>query len=60
MTELIDFDQELEIIKLRVERRNLLLKECNTLDESRINRKRRMQASAKLFSLTKNPIYIHF
>ena len=60
MTELIDIDQEIEIIKLRVKRRELLLKECTTTKESNLNHKQRLKVSSKLFSLTKNPIYINF
>lgn len=60
MTELIDIDQEIEIIKLRVKRRELLLKECTTTKESNLNLKQRLKVSSKLFSLTKNPIYINF
>ena len=60
MTELIDIDREIEIIKLRVKRRELLLKECTTTKESNLNLKQRLKVSGKLFSLTKNPIYIHF
>ena len=60
MTELIDIDREVEIVQLRVERRKLLLKKCNNDDESKINLKKRKIVSGRLFSLTKNPIYIHF
>jgi hypothetical protein len=60
MTELIDIDREIEIIKLRVKRRELLLKECTTTKESNLNLKQRLKVSGKLFSLTKNPIYINF
>ena len=60
MTELIDIDREIEIVQLRVQRRKLLLKKCNNDDESKINLKKRKIVSGRLFSLTKNPIYIHF
>jgi hypothetical protein len=60
MTELIDIDREIEIVQLRVRRRELLLKKCSNDDESKINLKKRKVISAQLFSLTKNPIYIHF
>ena len=60
MTELIDIDREIEIVQLRVKRRELLLKKCSTDDESKINLKKRKKVSAQLFSLTKNPIYINF
>lgn len=60
MEELIDIDREIEIVELRVKRRNLLLKECNTDQESKKNLKQRLKISARLFSLTNNPIYIHF
>jgi hypothetical protein len=60
MTELIDIDREIEIVELRVKRRNLLLKECTTESQSKVNLKNRQRVSARLFSLTKNPIYIHF
>lgn len=60
MTELIDIDREIEIVELRVKRRNLLLKPCSTDMESKLNLKKRKIVSAKLFSLTNNPIYIHF
>jgi hypothetical protein len=60
MTELIDIDREIEIVELRVKRRNLLLKECTTDSQSKTNLKARQRVSAKLFDLTNNPIYIHF
>lgn len=60
MTELIDIDREIEIVQLRVERRKLLLKPCSNDEESKINLKKRKRVSTRLFSLTKNPIYIHF
>ena len=60
MTELIDIDREIEIVQLRVKRRELLLKPCSTDMESKLNLKKRKIVSAKLFSLTNNPIYIHF
>ena len=60
MTELIDIDREVEIVHISVERRKLLLKKCNNDDESKINLKKRKIVSGRLFSLTKNPIYIHF
>lgn len=60
MTEEINIDREIEIIKLRVKRREFLLKKCNNDEESKINLRKRKNFSAKLFSLTKNPIYIHF
>lgn len=60
MTELIDIDREIEIVQLRVKRRELLLKECTTTKESNLNLKQRLKVSSKLFSLTKNPIYINF
>jgi hypothetical protein len=60
MTELIDIDREIEIVTLRVKRRELLLKPCNNEPESKANLKQRLKTSARLFSLTKNPIYIHF
>ena len=60
MTELIDIDREIEIVQLRVKRRELLLKKCSTPTESNLNQKQRLKVSNKLLSLTKNPIYIHF
>lgn len=60
MTELIDIDRSIKITELRVQRRKLLLKKCSNDDESKINLKKRKRVSAQLFSLTKNPIYIHF
>lgn len=60
MKELIDIDREIEIVQLRVKRRELLLKECTTTKESNLNLKQRLKVSSKLFSLTKNPIYINF
>lgn len=60
MTELIDIDRSIKITELRVQRRKLLLKKCSNDDESKINLKKRKRISAQLFSLTKNPIYIHF
>ena len=60
MTELIDIDREIEIVQLRVKRRELLLKKCSTPTEANLNHKERLKVSSKLFSLTKNPIYIHF
>jgi len=60
MPELINIDREIEIVQLRVQRRNLLLKKCSTPSESNVNQKERLKVSSRLFSLTKNPIYIHF
>lgn len=60
MTDLITIGRETEILKLRVKRRELLLKECSTKSQSNVNLKHRLNTSAKLFSLTSNPIYIHF
>lgn len=60
MRELIDIDREIEIVQLRVKRRNLLLKPCSNDKESKLNLNKRKRVSAKLFSLTNNPIYINF
>jgi len=60
MTDLIDIDREIEIVELRVKRRELLLKKCSTPLESNLNHKHRLKVSRRLFSLTKNSIYIHF
>lgn len=60
MTELIDIDREIEIVQLRIERRNLLLKPCKNDEESKVNLKKRKVISGRLYNLTKNPIYIHF
>lgn len=60
MTELIDIDREIEITQLRLKRRKLLLKKCDTAEASKINRWERVKVSRKLFSLTQNPIYINF
>lgn len=60
MKELTDVAREAEIVKLRLKRNKLLLEKCPTESESKINAKERYRVRKKLFSLTKNPIYIHF
>lgn len=53
-------DHLMEVVKLRVKRRELLLEDCPTYEDMRKNLKKRMLVRDKLYSLTKNPIYIHF
>ena len=60
MTEEMTLDHLIEVVKLRVKRRELLLEDCPTYEEMRKNLKKRMLVRDKLYSLTKNPIYIHF
>lgn len=60
MTEEMTLDHLIEVVKLRVKRRELLLEECPTYEEMRKNLKERILLRDKLYSLTKNPIYIHF
>lgn len=60
MTELIDIDREIEILNLRERRRNLLLDKCANGEESKYNYEQRLKIRKELFSLTNNPIYIHF
>lgn len=60
MTEEMTLDHLMEVVKLRVKRRELLLEDCPTYEDMRKNLKKRMLIRDKLYSLTKNPIYIHF
>lgn len=60
MTEEMTLDHLMEVVKLRVKRRELLLEDCPTYEDMRKNLKKRMLVRDKLYSLTKNPIYIHF
>jgi len=56
----LTLDQQIEVINLRVERRQLLAEE--PLDDTgmKLNLKKRLTVSGRLFELTRNPIYIHF
>jgi hypothetical protein len=56
----LTLDQQIEVINLRVERRKLLAIEPNNEHERKTNYKDRLRLSARLFHLTRNPIYIHF
>jgi hypothetical protein len=60
MAKLIDVGLAMEIADLLKRRRNLLLKKCKTEAESKLNATARLRVRNKLFSLTQNPIYIHF
>jgi hypothetical protein len=60
MAKLIDVDLAIEIADLLKRRRNLLLEKCKTEEESKSNYLLRQSIRKKLFSLTQNPIYIHF
>jgi hypothetical protein len=56
----LTLEQEIEVIALRVQRRELLSEE--PLDDTgmKLNLKKRLIVSGRLFELTRNPIYIHF
>lgn len=56
----LTFEQEVEVISLRVERRRLLAEESANDSALKLNLKKRLATSGKLFELTRNPIYIHF
>jgi hypothetical protein len=56
----LTLDQQIEVINLRVKRRKLLAEETKTERGTKTNLHRRIRVSAKLFELTRNPIYIHF
>jgi hypothetical protein len=56
----LTLEQQIEVVALRVERRQLLAEE--PLDDTgmKLNLKKRLTVSGRLFELTRNPIYIHF
>ena len=56
----LTLEQAIEVVNLRVERRRLLAEESTNDSALKLNLKRRLATSAKLFKLTSNPIYIHF
>jgi hypothetical protein len=56
----LTLDQQIEVINLRVERRQLLAEEPSDDTGMKLNLKKRLIVSGKLFELTRNPIYIHF
>ena len=56
----LTLNQQIEVVTLRVQRRQLLSEEPNTELERKQNLKKRLKLSARLFQLTRNPIYIHF
>jgi hypothetical protein len=60
MAKLIDVGVAMEVATLLKQRKNLLLKKCTSKTESITNLKARIRVRNKLFSLTQNPIYIHF
>ncbi len=56
----LTLDQEIEVVQLRVKRRQLLLEKTITDTEKKFNQMKRRNVSNRLFELTRNPIYIHF
>jgi hypothetical protein len=56
----LTLDQQIEVINLRVERRQLLAEEPPDDTGMKLNLKKRLIVSGRLFELTRNPIYIHF
>jgi hypothetical protein len=56
----LTLDQQIEVINLRVERRQLLAEEPSDDTGMKSNIKKRLTVSGRLFELTRNPIYIHF
>jgi hypothetical protein len=56
----LTLDQQIEVINLRVERRQLLAEEPSDDTGMKLNLKKRLTVSGRLFELTRNPIYIHF
>lgn len=56
----LTIDELIEVVKLRVKRRKLLFEEPKTINERRMNQAKRVRVNAKLFQLTRNPIYINF
>jgi hypothetical protein len=56
----LTLEQEIEVIALRVKRRQLLSEEPSTDTGMKSNLKKRLTVSGRLFELTRNPIYIHF
>jgi hypothetical protein len=56
----LTLEQAIEVVNLRVERRRLLAEESTNDSALKLNLKRRLATSEKLFKLTRNPIYIHF
>jgi hypothetical protein len=56
----LTLDQQIEVINLRVERRQLLAEEPSDDTGMKSNLKKRLTVSGRLFELTRNPIYIHF
>jgi hypothetical protein len=56
----LTLDQEIEVVQLRVKRRQLLLEKTITDTERKFNQMKRRNVSNRLFVLTRNPIYIHF
>jgi hypothetical protein len=56
----LTLEQEIEVIALRVKRRQLLSEELSTDSGMKSNLKKRLTVSGRLFELTRNPIYIHF
>jgi hypothetical protein len=56
----LTLNQQIEVVTLRVQRRQLLSEEPNTELGRKQNLKKRLKLSARLFQLTRNPIYIHF
>jgi hypothetical protein len=56
----LTLEQQIEVINLRVERRQLLAEEPSDDTGMKLNLKKRLTVSGRLFELTRNPIYIHF
>jgi hypothetical protein len=56
----LTLEQEIEVIALRVQRRELLSEEPSDDTGMKLNLKKRLIISGRLFELTRNPIYIHF